>query len=102
MKETFKIGKSLVGINHAPFIVAEMSANHNGKIETAFKIIEQAKATGADAVKLQTYTADTITLQSERPEFKISGGLWDGRTLYDLYNGANTPWDLAPRIICLR
>lgn len=98
MKETFKIGKSLVGSNHAPFIVAEMSANHNGKIEAAFKIIEQAKATGADAVKLQTYTADTITLQSERPEFKISGGLWDGRTLHDLYNEAHTPWDWHPEL----
>ena len=98
MKDRFKIGKSLVGNNLAPFITAEMSANHNGKIESAFKIIEQAKKAGADAVKLQTYTADTITLQSERPEFKISGGLWDGRTLHDLYNEAHTPWDWHPEL----
>ena len=103
MKDAFKIGKTLVGSNHAPFIVAEMSANHNGDIEAAFRIIEQAKVAGSDAVKLQTYTADTITLKSERPEFKISGGLWDGRTLHDLYNEAHTPWDWHPELFaCAR
>ena len=98
MKNTFNIGKSLVGEGQKPLIVAEMSANHNGKIEAAFKIIEQAKHAGADAVKLQTYTADTITLKSTSPEFTISGGLWGGRTLHDLYNEAHTPWDWHPEL----
>ncbi|HZJ96520.1 MAG TPA: pseudaminic acid synthase [Oligella sp.] len=76
-----------------PYIIAELSANHNGKLETALKIIEEAKKSGADAVKLQTYTADTITLNSDAEEFRIKGGLWDGRTLYDLYEEAHMPWD---------
>lgn len=78
--------------NHSPYIIAEMSANHNGRIDNAFKIIEAAKKSGADAVKMQTYTADTITLNSNSPDFQIQGGLWDGRTLYDLYQEAHTPW----------
>ena len=103
MKDEFKIGTKHVGGGNRPFIVAEMSANHNGDIGKAFKIIEQARVAGADAVKLQTYTADTITLKSERPEFKISGGLWDGRTLHDLYNEAHTPWDWHPELFaCAR
>jgi len=69
-----------------------MSANHNGSIENAFKIIHSAKASGADAVKMQTYTPDTITLKSDNEEFLIRGGLWDGRSLYDLYEEAHTPW----------
>jgi N-acetylneuraminate synthase len=70
-----------------------MSANHNGNIETAFKIIEAAKKAGADAVKLQTYRPDTITLNCDSEDFRIQGGLWDGRTLYDLYQEAHMPWD---------
>lgn len=76
-----------------PYIIAELSANHNGRLETALKIIEEAKKAGADAVKLQTYTADTITLDCDSEEFQIKGGLWDGRTLYELYQQAHMPWD---------
>lgn len=82
-----------IGTDYAPYIIAEMSANHNGSIENAFKIIEQAKHCGADAVKLQTYTADTITLDSRAPEFMIRGTLWDGQSLHELYQKAHMPWD---------
>ena len=82
-----------IGTDYAPYIIAEMSANHNGSIENAFKIIEQAKRCGADAVKLQTYTADTITLNSRAPEFMIRGTLWDGQSLHELYQKAHMPWD---------
>lgn len=76
-----------------PYVIAELSANHNGKLETALKIIEEAAKAGADAVKLQTYRPDTITLDSDANEFKIKGGLWDGRTLYELYEEAHMPWE---------
>ncbi|WP_228778585.1 MULTISPECIES: pseudaminic acid synthase [unclassified Polaromonas] len=82
-----------IGLGEPPFIIAEMSANHNGNIDTALRIIEAARKSGADAVKLQTYTPDTITLNSDAAEFHIKGGLWDGRTLYDLYREAHMPWD---------
>jgi pseudaminic acid synthase len=82
-----------IAADEPPYIIAELSANHNGKLETAFKIIEQAKMVGADAVKLQTYTADTITLNSGAEDFQIHGGLWDGKTLYQLYQEAHMPWD---------
>ncbi|MAI34819.1 MAG: pseudaminic acid synthase [Rhodopirellula sp.] len=76
-----------------PYIIAELSANHNGKLETALKIIDEAVKAGADAVKLQTYRPDTITLDSVNDDFKIKGGLWDGRTLYELYEEAHMPWE---------
>ncbi|WP_236173123.1 pseudaminic acid synthase [Pseudomonas pseudonitroreducens] len=76
-----------------PYIIAELSANHNGSLETALKIIEEAHKAGADAVKLQTYTADTITLNCDSEEFQIHGGLWDGKTLYQLYQEAQMPWE---------
>lgn len=75
------------------FIIAELSANHNHKLDLAFKTIDAAKAAGADAVKIQTYTADTITLDCDTEDFQIKGGLWDGYTFYKLYQEAYTPWE---------
>jgi pseudaminic acid synthase len=76
-----------------PFVIAELSANHNRRLDTAMRIVEEAKKAGADAVKLQTYTADTITLNSHAEEFHIQGGLWKGKTLYELYEEAYMPWE---------
>lgn len=82
-----------IAADQPPYIIAELSANHNGKLETALRVIEEAKKAGADAVKLQTYRPDTITLDCDSDDFKIKGGLWDGRTLYELYEEAHTPWE---------
>ncbi|MDR8296059.1 pseudaminic acid synthase, partial [Acinetobacter baumannii] len=71
-----------IGTDFPPYVIAELSANHNGRLETALKIIEEAKRCGADAIKLQTYSADTITLNSQNEEFMIRGGLWYGQSLY--------------------
>lgn len=87
------IDKVKIGANYPPYIVAEMSANHNGKIENAFKLIKMAKNCGADAVKIQTYRPDTITIKSNKEDFKIKDGLWKEKTLYDLYEWAHTPWE---------
>lgn len=86
------IAERRIAADAPPYIIAELSANHNGKLETALTIIEEAKKAGADAIKLQTYTADTITLNCDSEEFRIQGGLWDGKTLYQLYQEAHMPW----------
>lgn len=82
-----------IGPQHPPYIIAELSANHNGRIENAYKIIDAAKQAGADAIKLQTYTADTLTLDCDSEDFQIHGGLWDGQSLYQLYKSAYMPWE---------
>jgi len=82
-----------IGADFPPYIIAEMSANHNGRLEVAFQIIESAKKAGAAAIKIQTYRADTITLKSDLPDFQIRDGLWAGKTLYELYEWAHTPWE---------
>lgn len=95
----FYIGKKLIGGDNT-FIIAELSANHNQDINVALKLIEEAHKAGADAIKLQTYTADTITLNSNKDDFVIKGGtLWDGQTLYDLYKKAYTPWEWTPTLM---
>jgi pseudaminic acid synthase len=82
-----------IGAGHPTYIVAEMSANHGQRFQHAVELVKAAKACGADAIKLQTYRADTITIDCDNAYFQIHGTLWNGRTLYDLYNEATTPWD---------
>jgi N-acetylneuraminate synthase len=99
MSAQIAIGKRFVGGEHPAYIVAELSANHFQDFEAAVQIVHAAKQAGADAIKLQTYTPDTITMASDRPEFRIAGGtLWDGRNLHDLYGEAFTPWDWQPKL----
>jgi pseudaminic acid synthase len=81
-----------IGAGQPPYIVAELSANHGGSLDRALGVMEAVRAAGADAIKLQTYTADTITIDCDADDFKIRGGLWDGRRLYELYKEAQTPW----------
>lgn len=82
-----------IGAQHPPYVIAELSANHNGDISRAYEIMTAAKAAGADAIKIQTYRPDTITIDHDSEEFRIKGGLWDGKQLYELYDWAHTPWD---------
>ena len=91
--KTLTIDGRKIGAGAPPYIVAELSANHQGDIEHALSLIVAAKRAGADAVKIQTYTADTITIDHDGPGFKIESGLWRGRTLYELYQEASTPWE---------
>ncbi len=92
VKQSIFIGSKEIGSGHAPYIIAELSGNHNGNIERAFELIAAAKTAGADAVKIQTFTADTITIDHDGPEFIVDLPLWKDRTLYDLYQEAHTPW----------
>ena len=92
MKE-IAINNRKIGQKYPPYVIAEMSANHNGDINNAYKIIDMAKASGADAVKLQTYTPDTLTIDSKLPDFQLTEGLWGGQSLYELYEGAYMPWE---------
>lgn len=100
MNKSFKIGNKLIGENAPAFIVAELSANHNQDYHRAVEILHAAREAGADAVKLQTYTADTITIDCDDECFQINEGtIWDGTTLYRLYQEAYTPWEWQPRLM---
>tara|TARA_R110002012_G_scaffold242832_1_gene417313 strand:- start:13951 stop:15012 length:1062 start_codon:yes stop_codon:yes gene_type:complete len=93
MKQKFiTIDGRKIGPHYKPYIIAELSANHNGNIEQAFKSIEAAAACGADAIKIQSYSPDTMTINCDKEDFQVKGGLWDGYTLYDLYKWAQTPF----------
>ena len=94
--QTIEIAGRRIGPGEPPYIIAEISANHNGDIDRALELMQAAKDAGADAIKMQTYTADSITIDHDGPEFLIKGGLWDGYTLYKLYEEAHTPPDWHP------
>ncbi len=99
MEHRFCIGNRMIGSGAPSYVIAELSANHNQNFDQAVRILRAAQDAGADAVKLQTYTADTITLRSDKECFRITGGtLWDGRTLHDLYQEAFTPWEWQPKL----
>lgn len=98
MIEPVKIGAHAIGPGSPVYVIAELSANHGQKFDRAVQIIHAAKAAGANAIKLQTYTPDTITIASDRAEFRVQGTLWNGRNLHDLYGEAYTPWEWHPKL----
>jgi pseudaminic acid synthase len=93
MSAPFTIAGRPIGPEYEPFIICELSGNHNGRLDRALELLEAAAGTGADAIKIQTYTPDTLTIDHDGADFRIEGGLWDGRTLYDLYGEAHTPFE---------
>jgi len=93
-----KIGNYTIDASSPVFIIAELSANHNGSLDTAIDTIRAAKRAGADAIKFQTYTADTITIDSQKEDFLIKGTIWEGKNLHDLYSEAYTPWEWHERL----
>jgi pseudaminic acid synthase len=99
MTDSIRIGGRSIGIGHPTYIIAELSANHQGSFDKAAELVSVAAESGADAVKLQTYTADTLTIDSDQPWFKIEAGtVWDGTNLHALYREAFTPWEWQPRL----
>ena len=97
----FEINNRIISLCSQPYIIAEISANHCGSIENAYKLISEAKKSGADAVKLQTYTPDSMTLNSKKQDFLIKDGLWKGYNLYELYKEACTPYEWHEKfLIC--
>ena len=96
---TFEIAGRAIGPDFQPYVIAELSANHGQDFAQALAIVRAAADADADAIKLQTYTADTLTIASDREDFRIGKGtIWEGRTLHDLYGEAFTPWDWQPRL----
>jgi N-acetylneuraminate synthase len=93
MSSSVSIDGRRIGLDYEPYVICELSGNHNGSLERALQLLEAAAATGADAIKIQSYTPDTITIDHDGPDFRIKGGLWDGRKLYDLYGEAQTPFE---------
>ena len=93
MTSELTIAGRAIGPGHPPFVICELSGNHNGSLDRALLMVDAAAATGCDAIKLQTYTADTLTLASDGPGFRIEEGPWAGRTLHDLYAEAYTPYE---------